>query len=137
MEVTADSAMEAIDCDLLEQRYGARVVIRRAVRKDYDALDDQKKGRLHAIMRLWCEGRSVTPQMFNGNEGRTNGHNVLLQAFKTFRVRLYGFGGDVGGKRTFVIVDSDPAKKQDKADPKILKRAKRRIDELLDDRRGY
>jgi hypothetical protein len=71
--------------------------------------------------------------MFNANEGRTPRHEVLLQAFKTFKVRLYGFSSAVGGRRTFVIVDADPAKKQDRADPKILKRAKRRVDDLFDE----
>ena len=136
MAVASDAALEEIECDILESRHGARVAIRRAIRHEFDVLDDQKKGRLQAIMRLWCEGRALTPQMFNGNEGRSNAHNVMLQAFKTFKVRLYGFSSDVGGKRTFVIIDSDPAKKQDRADPKILKRAKRRIDELFNNRRG-
>jgi hypothetical protein len=136
MKAESDSILAKIDCDVLDERFGARVVIKRALRGIYDALDDQKQGKLKAIMRLWCEGRPLTPEMFNPNEGRTTVHNVLLQAFKTFKVRLYGFSGNVGGKRTFVIVDSDPAKKQNKADPKILKRAKRRIDELLDELRG-
>ena len=136
MAVASDAALDTIECDVLASRHGARVAIRRRIRHEFDGLDDQKKGRLQAIMGLWCEGRALTPQMFNGNEGRTSIHNVMLQAFKTFKVRLYGFSSDVGGKRTFVIIDSDPAKKQDKADPKILKRAKRRIDELFNDRRG-
>lgn len=87
-------------------------------------------------MRLWCEGRPLTPKMFNGNEGRTSRHNLMLMAFKTFKTRFYGFSASVGGKRTFVIVDTDPAKKQDKADPTILKRAKRRIDDLVDGQKG-
>lgn len=136
MTATSDPALEAIDCEVLEERFGARVVIRRAVRKAYDSLDDQKKGRLNAIMRLWCEGRPLTPKMFNGNEGRTSRHNLMLQAFKTFKVRFYGVSIAVGGRRTFVVVDNDPAKKQDKADPAILKRAKRRIDDLVDGQRG-
>lgn len=138
MATESDPALEAIDCEVLEERFGARVVIRRSVRKEYDSLDDRKKGKLNAIMRLWCErgARALTPEMLNVNEGRTPQTNLMLQAFKTFKVRLYGFSGDVGGKRTFVIVDTDPAKKQNKADPKILKRAKRRIDDLFDGRRG-
>ena len=127
-----DELLERIECDVLEERYGARVAIRRSMRRVYDALADQKKGRLVAIMQGWCEGRRLTSQMFNANEGRTPRHDMLLQAFKTFKIRLYGFSSSVGGKRTFVIVDADPAKKQDKADAKILKRAKRRVDDLLD-----
>lgn len=128
-----DESLERIGCDVLEERCGARVVIRRAMRGVYDALAAQKQGRFVAIMQRWCEGGRLTPEMFNGNEGRTARHGVLLQAFKTFKVRLYGFSTAVGGNRTFVIVDADPAKKQNKADPKILKRARRRIDDLLDE----
>ena len=136
MPAESDPVLKKVGCDVLEERFGARVVIKKAIRGVYDALDDQKKGKLNAIMKLWCEGRPLTPEMFNRNEGRTKVHNVLLQAFKTFKVRLYGSSGDVGGRRTFYIVDSDPAKKQNKADPKILKRAKRRVDEFLDEIRG-
>lgn len=136
MNAESDPVLAKVECDVLDERLGARVVIKRAIRSVYDSLDDQKQGKLKAIMRLWCEGRDLTLEMFNRNEGRTKVHNVLLQAFKTFKVRLYGYSGNVGGKRTFVIVDSDPAKKQDKADPKILKRAKRRVDEFLDEIRG-
>lgn len=133
MADTPDESLEQIECDVLEERYGARVAIRRSMRSVYDAMADQKKGRLVTIMQGWCEGRRLTPQMFNGNEGRTSRHGMLLQAFKTFKVRLYGFSAGVGGRRTFVIVDADAAKKQDKADPKILKRAKQRVDDLLDE----
>ena len=132
MSKEPDENLERLDCDVLEELCGARVVIRRAVRAIYDRLNDQKKGRLNQIMKLWCEGRALTPQMFNASEGRTPRRNIMLKAFKTFKIRLYGFDGDVGGKRTFVIVDSDPAKKQDKADPRVLNRAKKRIDDLLD-----
>jgi hypothetical protein len=131
-----DESLERIECDVLEARCGARVAIRRGMRRAYDALTDQKKGRLVAIMQGWCEGRRLTSQMFNGNEGRTPRHDILLQAFKTFKVRLYGFSSSIGDRRTFVIVDADPAKKQDRADPKILKRAKRRVDDLLDEFEG-
>jgi hypothetical protein len=130
--MASETAVEELDCDVLEESAGARVVIRRSIRKEYDSLDDRKKGKLNAIMRLWCERgpQALTPEMFNSNEGRTSQRSIMLQAFKTFKVRLYGFTGQVGSKRTFVIVDADPAKKQNRADPKILKRAKRRVDDL-------
>lgn len=132
MPDASDESLESINCDLLTECFGARVAVERGIRKIFDALADQTKGRLQAVMNRWCEGGSLTPEMFNANEGRTPRHGILLQAFKTFKVRLYGFSSAVGGKRTFLIVDADPAKKQAKADPKILKRAKRRIDDLLD-----
>lgn len=133
-----DDSLEQLECDLLEERGGTRVAILRAIRKLLDKLEDRKKARLQAIMRVWCEGGKLTPEMMNTNEGRTKKHKVMLQAFKTFKVRLYGFDATVGTKRTFVIVDGDPAKKQNKADKKILDRAKSRIDELVDrmDKKG-
>lgn len=128
-----DDSLEQLECDLLAERCGGRVVIRRVMRKLYDSLDDRKRGRLQAVMKLWCEGGRLTPEMFNANEGRSPHHRVLMQAFKTFKVRLYGFSASVGSKRTFVIVDGDPAKKQTKGDRKTLDRAKSRIDNLVGD----
>jgi hypothetical protein len=126
-------SLEEIECDLLAERFGARVVVRRVMRKIYDALADKQKGRFLGIMARWCEDpRMLTPEMFNANEGRSPRRNVLLQALKIRKVRLYGFSRSIGRKRTFVIVDADPAKKQDKADPKVLKRAKGRIDVVID-----
>jgi len=133
MSEASDESLERINCDLLAECCGARVAVERGVRKIYDALADQSKGRLQAVMSRWCEGGSLTPEMFNANEGRSPRHGILLQAFKTFKVRLYGFSSAVGGRRTFVIVDADPAKKQARADQKILKRAKRRVDDLFDE----
>ena len=60
---------------------------------------------------------------------------MMLQAFKNnaAKVRLYGFPLSVADKKTFIIVDADTAKKKNKADPNILKRAKARIDDFLDE----
>lgn len=129
-----DDSLEHIECDVIAQHSGARVVIRRVIKKVYDALDVQKRGRFAATMKRWCEGEKLTPEMFNPNEGRTPRHNIMLQAFKAFKVRLYGFQFTVGDRRTFIIVDADPSKKQNRADPNVLKRAKSRIDELLDEK---
>ena len=129
-----DDSLEHIECDVLAEHSGARVVIRRTIKKVYEALEDRDQGRLKAIMKRWCDGEKMSPEMFNHNEGRSPRNNVMLQAFKAFKVRLYGFSFAVGEKRTFIIVDADPAKKQNKADPKILKRAKSRIDDLLDEK---
>lgn len=133
MNAPKDDSLEHFECDVLAEHSGARVVIRRARRKLFDALDLQKQGRFAATMKRWCDGDKLTPEMFNHSEGRTSRHNEMLQAFKAFKVRLYGFQFALGGKRTFIIVDVDPDKKQNKADPKILKRAKSRIDDLLDE----
>lgn len=84
-------------------------------------------------MKLWCEGRKLAPTMFNYNEGRSKQKNLLIQAFKAFKIRFYGFERHLSDRRTFIIIDYDPAKKQDKADPNILKRAKSSADEIMKD----
>lgn len=135
MNSPKDDSLEQIECDVLAEHSGARVVIRRAIRKVYDALDDRAQGRFLAVMKRWCDDPSqLTSEMFNGNEGRTSRHNIMLQAFKNnaAKVRLYGFSFSVAEKKTFIIVDADTAKKQTKADPNLLKRAKSRIDDFLD-----
>lgn len=129
-DAAEDESLNQLECDLLAESGEARVVIRRKVRGDYDALSDQQRGRFQRIMEMWCEDKKLPPTMFNANEGRTKAHNLMLTAFKAFKVRLYGFARRVGGVSTYIIVDMDPAKKQDKADPGILKRAKGRVDEL-------
>lgn len=134
MNSPKDDSLEHIECDVLAEHSGARVVIRRAIRKVYDALDSQKQASFAPKMKRWCDGDKMSPEMFNHNEGRSPKHNVMLQAFKAFKVRLYGFQFAVDDKKTFIIVDADTAKTQNKADPKILKRAKSRIDDMLNEK---
>jgi hypothetical protein len=137
MKPLKDDSLEHIECDVLAEHSGARVVIRRVIRKVYDALDVRAQGRFLAVMKRWCDDPSqLTQDMFNGNEGRSSRRNIMLQAFKnnSAKVRLYGFSFPVADKKTFIIVDADTAKKQNKADPIILKRAKSRIDDLLDEK---
>ena len=140
MNPPKDDSLEQIECDVLAEYAGvaaenssARVVIRRAMRKTFDAFEIRAQGRLVRAMLRWCEDPSLlTNEMFNGNEGNTSRHKKMLKAFKAFKVRLYGFSITIGGRRTFIVVDADPSKKQNKADPGILKRAKSRVDDLLD-----
>lgn len=126
-----DDSLERVLCDRLASADGARVAVRRSIRSAFDGLSDKEQGRFIRIMELWCENRPLAPNMFNHNEGRSNHHNLLIQAFKAFKIRLYGFERRLSGIRTFFIVDFDPAKKQDKADPIILKRAKSRLDDMV------
>lgn len=135
MSDAQDDSLAQLECELLVEKSGARVVIRKAIKKVYDGLDTSALGRLNRIMERWCDDPSkLTPEMFNGNEGRSSRHNVMLQAFKNVsaKIRLYGAAFTVGGRKTFVIVDADVAKKQNKADQKLLGRAKSRLDELID-----
>ncbi|HEX4183364.1 MAG TPA: hypothetical protein VHY34_08900 [Caulobacteraceae bacterium] len=127
-------AFEALDCYELISGQGACVVILTAVGSDFDQIEDTKKDRLIRVMELWCAGTKLTPEQFNGNEGRAKkgGVNVLVGAFKTHKMRLYGAAMTIDQRRTFVIVDSDLAKKQNKADPTILKRAKGRAIDVVE-----
>jgi len=125
--------LEALCCCEIISGSSARVVIHEDAQDGFDSVEDRKKDRLIRVIELWCDGQRPTPEQFNGNEGRaTQGTiNVLIQAFKTHKVRLYGAEMQIEGRRTFVIVEVDPAKKQNKADPTILKRAKSRAIEFV------
>jgi len=80
----------------------------------------------------------LPPQRINSNEGwfpSSHADNkVRLQAFKPWQLRAYWFRREVNGKSTIFITGVDPAKKQDRADPEILKAAGKeavRINDLL------
>lgn len=122
-----DDPAAAYHCSTLADLDGSRVWITNAARRYYDGFDEAKRERLNRIMHHWCEERALTKKMFNGNEGRSTG-GTMLKAFKSFKHRFYGFERQIGGTRTFVILDYDGAKKQDKGDPAVLKRAKGRLD---------
>lgn len=130
-----DSA-DDLNCDSLEVSGRSQVLLWRPITKEWEKLEAKQQGRFARIMQMWCEGHQLTKEMFNGNEGRSPTHNVMLQAFKAFKIRLYGFVTTINEMRSFIIVDIDPAKKQDKADPNILKRAYARLDEMSKKRNG-
>lgn len=132
--------MVANDDDGDESKYGrslartakGRVVLHKCVEDLFDALEERVRARFTRIMELWCDDKVLTEKMINRNEGRTSRTNEMCQAFKAFKVRLYGFVCREKGKKCFVICDFDGAKKQDRADKAILKRAKNRIDDLVE-----
>lgn len=136
--MTDDADLKAFDLVPLASSSRGCVVIESKLKSAFDALDDKIKSQFLAIMDLWIEGRTLTDKQFNGNEGRAKrgSTNVMLCAFKRFKIRLYGFVHGFKGRRSFVIVELDPAKKQDKADPKILSRAKARALDLVETLEG-
>ncbi|QSR15631.1 hypothetical protein [Novosphingobium sp. KA1] len=119
-----------LGCSLLAEEGGSRVVAIKSPLKDFESLQVKEQGRFVGIMKGWCAGRKLMPKMFNYNEGRSKINNVMLQAFKGFKHRFYGFPTEVDGIRTFVVVKADLDKKQDKADPIVLGRALEIADEL-------
>lgn len=129
MNAHDDETLDKLDCESLVRTAKAQVAIARRLLPEYRSFVDQKRARFEAVMERWCDGIPLTPEMFNANEGRSKS-GLLLQAFKGFKIRLYGFDRKVATLRTFLIVEIDPAKKQTKADPRVLKRAKSRIDEI-------
>ena len=121
--------LKAIKCTCVVHCDGARVAITDAVAAEFEALEQRQQDRFRRIMELWCQGKSLTPEMMNRNEGRSN-NGLRIEAFKAFKVRLYGFEFKFNKIKTFFIVIIDAAKKQNKADKNILKGAKTRSDDL-------
>jgi hypothetical protein len=130
MEGHDDDSHEALGCRCLAKGTdtGACVICKTKIIKEFEKLEDRQQARLLRAMQRWCDGHVLTEEMFN-NEGRSAG-NLMLQAFKTHKIRLYGYETNLNGNRTFVIVERDLAKKQTKADQELLKRARKYIDEI-------
>ena len=118
-----------IDCDHVLTGALARVVMVKAVTTEFLEIETRKQARLLSNAKLWADGQRLSSEQFNGNEGRCGGTNDrMLVAIKAHKIRLYGFIRQVQKLRTLVIVDIDPAKKQDKANPRTLKRAKTAVE---------
>lgn len=58
------------------------------------------------------------------------GNEHLLYEFKSYQFRLYGVIREYRGKRSFLGVGCDPAKKNNKADQRILRRAANAADKI-------
>lgn len=116
-------------CTMISTEALARVLMRDEAVKAFEGLDERPRARLFRVMQLWSKGLPLLPGQLNVNEGRCQKGSInrLLQAFKTHGIRLYGFTRRLTGKKTFIVVDVDPAKKQKKADAGILDRAKSRV----------
>lgn len=130
-----EDELSRFGCSLVADEALARVIITSDTVKPFTSLDERTQARLVRVIQLWCKGMNLTPEQFNPNEGRCQKGNInrLLQAFKTHGVRLYGFTRRLLGKKTFIILDADPAKKQNRADQGILKRAKDRVIKFEED----
>jgi hypothetical protein len=124
-----DDSHRALGCKCLavDSASGQCVICTEKIAKEYDKLDVRAQARLERAMLRWCEGHALTDEMFKANEGRSSG-NLMLQAFKSRIFRLYGYETTLNGHRTFIIVERDFSKKQDKADQDLLKRARKYID---------
>jgi hypothetical protein len=107
------------------------------VAKEFGRLETKARARLGRIMELFCTGdwQHIPKTQFNPNEGRyavgSTGKRVLIGAFKGWQVRLYGTVLEYAGKRSFIASAIDPAKKDDRADQKLLKRAAQRLEPFV------
>lgn len=121
----SNRALNALGCCVVVSGRRARVAIHSGAEREFDGLDERKKVHLLRVMELWCEGQRLTPEQYNPSEkrARKGDVNVLVGAFKAFKNRLYGTVLDIDNQPTFVIVDVDPAKKQQRANKGILGRA--------------
>ncbi|WIA56296.1 hypothetical protein N6H05_00215 [Sphingobium sp. WTD-1] len=125
-----EKQLKELGCGMLANDADARVVILKGPKKDFDSLEIKHQARFIGIMKGWCNGQKLLPAMFNYNEGRSKQKNCLIQVFKGFKHRFYGFQTKINNTKTFVVVKSDLNKKQDKADPIILARAMEISDQL-------
>lgn len=127
---------DEIDCDHVLTGQVARVLMSKTATKEFLTLPSNKQARLLSNAKLWADGYKPTEEQFKGNEGRCGGQNDrMLVAVKAFRIRLYGIVRRYKAKKTLLIIDIDPSKKQDRANPRILKRAKA-LAVALDERCG-
>lgn len=92
---------------------------------DQDAL--RASVNLPAYFRRFAEKGplALTEKMFkklcNSKDG--NGNSIPIFEFKNYQVRIYGVVREYRGKRAFIGTACDLKKKQQKADPAMIKRA--------------
>lgn len=116
---------DEIDCDHVLTGSAGRVLMAKSVTQAFVALESRKQARLLSNAKIWADGHRPSDEQFQGNEGRCGGANDrMLVAVKVHKVRLYGFIRRYRTKKTLLIVDIDVAKKQNRANPRVLKRAK-------------
>lgn len=114
-----------IDCDHVLTGATGRVLMAKVVTADFVQLESKKQARLISNAKLWADGLNPHSDQFQGNEGRCGGANDrMLVAVKVHKVRLYGFIRRIENMKTLIIVEIDSAKKQDKASPRMLRKAK-------------
>ena len=132
-------AFSEIECEHVLDGATGRVLMVGKIVDEFMALDTRKQAQLLSRAKLWADGVRLTREQFNGNEGRCGGANdrmlVAVKTNKALKTRLYGFVRHFRGRKTLLLVGMDTAKKQDRANPRILKKVKAEA-VLLDERCG-
>lgn len=120
-----------VGCEHVLEGQEGRVLMSHSILDRFFSLETRAQAQLMSRMKLWADGIPLTKEQFNGNEGRCGGGNDrMLVAVKTsvaMKTRLYGFIRHLRGKRTLIVVEIDTAKKQDKANPRVVGRAKSEV----------
>jgi hypothetical protein len=104
------------------------------VRSGTDEHSVKRKKCLERYFQMFCGEtfHRLTPEQFKweGSFANGKGTKTAVWVFKVWQWRLYGGVLTVEGKKCFVGVLVDPAKKQNKADPSILAAAAKEIADL-------
>ena len=131
MSESSDDA-DAYGCELLVREGRAQVVLREEASKEFWSLEQRAQAKLLARCKNWAAGRRLPEEHLNHNEGRARKGSInrRIEAFKISGVRLFGFVRPLMGFKTFIAVAVDAAKKQRKANPRVLSRATTRIIEF-------
>jgi hypothetical protein len=124
------------DYEVVVEGDDRRVVMSGGLDKEYRKIAVKDKASLRRWIENWCgdvdgaipDTRMKAQDRFSDVKERT----VLVIAFKSYQARLYGFIRKVAEKETFFISAIDPDKKDDEADPKVLKKAKLEAFRVLD-----
>lgn len=116
---------DEIDCDHVLTGRAACVLMAKSVTQEFIGIESKKQARLLSNAKLWADGHRPNDEQFQGNEGRCGGANDrMLVAVKVHKIRLYGFIRRYRERKTLILIDIDVNKKQNKASPRVLKRAK-------------
>jgi hypothetical protein len=121
--------VDAYGCELLVREGRTQVVLREEASKEFWSLEQRAQAKLLVRCKLWAAGKKLSEEHLNHNEGRARKGDInrRIEAFKISGVRLFGFVRPLMGFKTFVAVAVDAAKKQRKANPRVLSRAVARI----------
>jgi hypothetical protein len=106
---------------------GAHVFVYDGFEDDLRRASEKDQAKLKALLRdHFCEfGAVKSPDKWNADEGTHSigTRKIRLQAAKGHQCRVYGVVGSWNGKKAFFVAGVDPKKKQNKANPQVLKRS--------------
>lgn len=108
----------------------------RQVLEGTDEISVKRRVQLDRYFRTFCDMvhffKHLSDQKFKneGNFPDGKGGQVAVWTFKSWQWRVYGAILQIEGRRCFVGMLVDPAKKRDKADQKMLKNTAKGVAEL-------